>query len=178
MGCKQTKVLDDHDETATTEAESCFPAEVFCDKQTILENYQCPIMWGVLNNPVKGRCGHTFCYYCISTSFGIDGRKRCPVCRQDLGRLVKDNNLKNKIGKLSAKCPHPNCAWTGTLKKLQQHIIENCRHKKIKCGFCDAHFQLPEELAHHKSEDCRLRSLSHLNIRPVDLPDRLNVSCY
>ena len=75
-------------------------------------------MWGILNNPVRAECGHIFCQNCITTSINIDPRRRCPVCRQNIGKLRRDLKLNTTIEKQMVKCTHSECIWTGKLKSL------------------------------------------------------------
>ena len=157
MGCKHSRVFEDEDERVATHTGGCYPPEIFFENQCILEKYQCPIMWGVLNNPLRGKCGHVFCDHCINTTLKVDDRRRCPVCRQELGKLVKNIPLKKKIENLFARCPNVDCGWSGSLKGLQQHLKKSCN-----CN-CEKQPNLDNKIVDQNTEQCRLRSLQQIS---------------
>jgi tRNA A-37 threonylcarbamoyl transferase component Bud32 len=45
------------------------------------QNFQCPICWDVLCNPVVLSCAHRFCWACLSKT--SERMQSCPVCRKD-----------------------------------------------------------------------------------------------
>lgn len=63
-------------------------------------DFQCPICFGVLHNPVVLACTHRFCFNCIAKQ-GTSKRSECPVCRKPLeietGELEIDPTLDDFI---------------------------------------------------------------------------------
>ena len=158
MGCKQIKVRDDQAEPHIKNCNTCFPIEIFSNKECLVERYQCPIMWGVLNNPVRASCGHIYCSQCIQNSIAADSRRRCPVCRQDIGFLVKDNILQKAVSKLPANCIHSDCNWSGTLKGLEKHLKKTCKFKDLKCEYCTKVFLSMDDLTEHQTDRCESKT--------------------
>ena len=155
-------MLKNQQSILTKDNGSCLPASIFTQDEQTLQQYQCPIMWGVLHRPVKAECGHVFCSKCIATAIRMDARARCPVCRQNLGRLQKDEDMEKTIQSMSTRCPHQDCSWTGKLKSLKHHLKKGCKHGLHKCKTCGKKFEAVCQLAEHKTVECRVDMTSYI----------------
>lgn len=59
-------------------------------------DYLCPICFEVIDEAHITRCGHTFCYHCITKSLEVNGR--CPKCSFTLGQQdIFPNFLLNEL---------------------------------------------------------------------------------
>ena len=174
MGCKQGKTTQSGDRTVSINGGACLTAEIFeQNKDKVLEKYQCPIMWGVLNEPVRAQCGHIFCSGCINTALEVDSRRRCPVCRQDIVNLEHESKIKKEIEILKVKCVHDGCKWTGNYKKLAKHVKRGHKHKVLKCLRCTETFKSSKDLVNHKLQGCSLslsREILHTQSSLPKLP--------
>lgn len=185
MGCKQAKVLeDDYDQEHPTHTGACFVPEIFHDKGRVIEKYQCPIMWGVLNDPIRAACGHVFCSGCIQKTMKMDGRRRCPVCRQSLGLLKRDVTIKKEIAKLALKCIHEECSWKGTHKGLKKHLKKGCKFHSTTSLSSAESLQTSFAASKGKSEgpsffmkmETQLPAENHFNLNPFTSVNPLNLN--
>lgn len=175
MGCKQSRIVEEEEQNPFREPQQCHPPEIFRINQHTLDKFQCPIMWGVLNHPVKGNCGHIFCQKCIYSAFANDRRRRCPVCRQNLGKLEFDKKIHGEIEKLPVQCVHSECDWLGTLKQLETHLSQECKHEAPKCKLCAKTFENIIERDQHQKNQCPFRMITCIHCMCPIVATGLNV---
>ena len=94
----------------------------------------CGVCQAVMKAPASGRCGHAFCYYCVSTWLtmrrGCVHQPRpgtCPVCRAN---MVPDDlnpraELKATIDDLRVECPRDGCGREYTLRDWRVHMASD-----------------------------------------------------
>ncbi|GBM05356.1 E3 ubiquitin-protein ligase COP1 [Araneus ventricosus] len=69
-------------------------------------DYLCPICFEMISEAHMTKCGHTFCYDCISTS--LEYNKRCPKCNfviEGVSDIFPNFLLNELIAKQKNKCP-------------------------------------------------------------------------
>ena len=103
----------------------------FVHPTQISPHLKCSICSEVFSDPVRAKCGHTFCRNCIES--WIKNRNKaapCPFCRQSmtLKNLKKDLLATQIINDFEIFCPNRSCPWQGPLGNVSFHI-------NFKCGF-------------------------------------------
>jgi len=100
---------------------------------------ECPICYGLLKDPVNGRCGHVFCKSCINSYFENRNNIQCPICRKMLDKDQIFPNLiaRHLIGQCRITCPYAvsilntnglsddsscSCSWHGLIDDLKEHM--------------------------------------------------------
>ena len=115
-----------------------FDPDLFAEKY---EDHICAICLGILRNPVCTRCKHYFCESCFDC---IRDEKDCAQCPIDRNKLLPHDyymarSVQKEIdSKLILKCPwsSESCKWSGNLKRLVDHIEEECEYAFVKCREC------------------------------------------
>ena len=54
------------------------------EHQTLVSLLKCPICLEMMLNPVRTKCGHSYCRHCVETwlsEHGVRGRTQCPSCQ-------------------------------------------------------------------------------------------------
>ena len=54
------------------------------EHQNLVSLLKCPICLDMMINPVRTKCGHSFCHHCIDlwiTEKGVRGKVACPFCQ-------------------------------------------------------------------------------------------------
>lgn len=155
MGCKHPKRGTVEQARAVfQEQRMCYPSDIFVNKEYILNKYQCPIMWGVINGAVKAQCGHIFCNSCLQTATRVDERRLCPVCRQNIGEVKEDHGITEIIRQSQVKCVHTHCQWRGTAKSFYHHLKKECKYEACKCSSCGEAFASSHDLHQHIENKC------------------------
>ena len=84
------------------------------EHQTLVGLLKCPICLGMMINPVKTKCGHSFCKFCMEELL-----------------LTADNNDKGKKGNV----PCPSCQTPGVTKRSLEpdqvlaQVVQKVRYK-------------------------------------------------
>ena len=98
---------------------------------------KCSICKLLLENPQSlRRCGHTFCFGCISQSLTI--RTKCPECRDDVNELdvAPNHYLCRMVKSLQRKCAFHElgCKWSTTVTEVDAitNHERKCRYVKRK----------------------------------------------
>ena len=110
---------------------NCYPKEIFKAEPEILENFICPINFGILKNPIMDECGHSFCKNCI------EKKKECPISSKkiEISNLIKNSLISKMVNNLEIFCykKKNGCDFSGILENLENHIKNDCKFQKIKC---------------------------------------------
>ena len=132
---------------------------------------ECPICYGILQDPVNGRCGHVFCNICITTTFGNHTNAPCPICRKTLEKAQLFPNLiaRHFIGQCRVTCPYAisanksglseeSCTWHGIIDGLEEHM-KTCslrpQHVPINISPDSKFDRVPNPvISYHASSDC------------------------
>ncbi len=117
-----------------------FPEEV--DEELI-----CPFCNKVLQQPVSGGCGHTYCKECLD-KYIARKRDECPVCQSKLtteGATEPEENLVKKLAKLSLHCSHHKSGCQDVVEyfKLDEHLQKECLLRLLPCK----HKNCPDQIA-------------------------------
>ena len=104
------------------------------------EEFLCSICLGVFENPVHGRCGHTYCRTCI-IDWITNHENTCPLDRISLypEELVEAPlPLKNLINRLLIKCEYEceGCTHVCMISSYNIHHY-NCMFNPKSPMFCD-----------------------------------------
>jgi len=147
------------------------------------EELLCSICLGVLEDPVHGTCGHTFCKICINN--WLQSQNTCPMCKttQSRGDLVSVGiiNFKNLINRLKVKCDHQpsGCDVICQLSDLPDHL-KICQLRpdaEIKCDLgCDLKM-LRKTKEDHKCLEALKVALFKKDGQISDLTETLNDQC-
>jgi hypothetical protein len=97
------------------------------DPDNISEHLHCAMCMDVFDEPVCGRCGHSFCKSCYDD--WLRQHDTCPTCRAKVQRkhLHKDITAERFLNDLVVRCDHLGCAWDGSIEQLKSHVKE-CEH--------------------------------------------------
>ena len=106
---------------------ACFNPNLFSNEALQTQTrFRCALNNGVLNKPVKDKCGHAFCSICIEEY--IRENKCCPISKkpiESINELQEDLWAQERIMKFQITCHLPLCKWIGNLCDFfQKHIIE------------------------------------------------------
>jgi hypothetical protein len=85
----------------------------------------CPICEDIFDNPVRLRCGHTFCQLCIL--IWAQQKNDCPLCRKifQLQDIQPDLIGINMVNELEVYCINQGCPSRFKLSQLNEHLY-NC----------------------------------------------------
>lgn len=98
------------------------------------DEFKCSICCGVLEDPVRGNCGHVFCKICITTWLERPGNYRingsCPVDRSVMNRtdlISAAVNFRTMLSRLKITCDYKEygCTKLISLSDMKDHI-EKC----------------------------------------------------
>lgn len=97
----------------------------------------CSFCGGVLEVPVKGKCGHLFCKSCLQKAFSKH-KTECPSCEIDLTSSEPSEpseELVQKLGELSLHCEHRHsgCEAVVTYHALDGHMKKECPFRLVTC---------------------------------------------
>ncbi|GJJ72634.1 E3 ubiquitin-protein ligase RFWD2 [Entomortierella parvispora] len=70
--------------TSPASSQSLIPAHQLDRRSKLLSDYHCPICRSLMKESFISRCGHSFCYLCISQH--LTEKQDCPLCRSSLTR--------------------------------------------------------------------------------------------
>ena len=112
----------------------------FVDNQDNNDKILCKICMDVLVEPhLITCCGECACRRCFdhhwqTQSVRGDGKRRCPFCRVEVFRLIRNCDLEREINKLKVLCIHVTrgCLWSGRLQDGESHLNE-CEFCPIDC---------------------------------------------
>lgn len=65
-------------------ADSSLVQELAKEHQSLVSLLKCPICLDMMINPVRTKCGHSFCRHCMElwiTEKGVRGKVSCPSCQ-------------------------------------------------------------------------------------------------
>ena len=139
--------------------DNCIDAEIFKNKSDLTE-LQCPINFGILNEPVSlACCGNVFCKTCITE--WLEKKNLCPCCRKIIDFPIGQPIvlIKNTIKKQEVTCKNraKGCQWEGQFEKMIFHFESDCGYHEAVCDFCSS-IVLQKDLPDHKS-NCPLRPI-------------------
>uniref|UniRef100_A0A0G4F8U1 RING-type domain-containing protein n=1 Tax=Chromera velia CCMP2878 TaxID=1169474 RepID=A0A0G4F8U1_9ALVE len=130
------------------------------------ENALCPICKDYIEDAKEVNCKarHVFCGPCITKEYErrqTEGlAQKCPTCRGPFSTLeTSPPQLRNFIEEVEWKCLNheDGCGFTGTKKKLEKHLDEECPEQETKCPFQGCTQKMKRgPLAAHKV-DCKFR---------------------
>ena len=125
-----------------------------------LEELQCPVCQGILQDPVQTSCGHSFCSKCSPQQYRRHCHLECHVCRS-MCSVTEDPKEARRVKNLRVKCPNHDagCKWTGTLGDSLQHC-DQCQFEVIYCPNserdCDVRLQRGF-MQDHAERECEKR---------------------
>ena len=122
----------------------------------------CSFCRGVLEKPVRSKCGHVFCKPCLEAPL----LRECPVCDVELsssssgkqqGQPV-DEELVRKLGELSLHCSHQKegCEAVVTYHSLEEHMVVECKFRLVPCKHRNC-----KEFVPHASLDSHMEKCDH-----------------
>jgi len=102
----------------------------------------CSLMFGPKHDPkLFNPCKHLLCADCDKKV-----KDKCPICRSERrGPSSLQEELRNKIGLLNARCKGHGCFVEGKLCDLPKHE-SNCRYCQHCCQYCRGYF--PDGMEH------------------------------
>eukprot|EP00697_Spironema_sp_BW2_P010727 gnl/Spiro4/26085_TR13010_c0_g1_i1.p1 gnl/Spiro4/26085_TR13010_c0_g1~~gnl/Spiro4/26085_TR13010_c0_g1_i1.p1 ORF type:complete len:183 (+),score=7.65 gnl/Spiro4/26085_TR13010_c0_g1_i1:89-637(+) len=84
----------------------------------------CVICNEIFHEPHRAKCGHSFCYECIST--WLARSETCPTCRAPLrlNKLHRDLLVQNIVNELRVYCQfrREGCEWTDEYVRFPAHV--------------------------------------------------------
>jgi len=85
----------------------------------------CPICEDIFDNPVRLRCGHTFCQLCLLR--WAQQKNDCPLCRKifQMKDIQFDLIGLNMVNELEVYCINKGCPTQCKLSQLNEHLY-NC----------------------------------------------------
>ena len=100
----------------------------YVNPDEIDQDWECAICMDVMINPVKTKCGHSFCKHCIVRYLKNRYEKACPFCRREVA--IKDLKRNEELYKITEnlliRCPHSLCNWSGKFSDMLNHIKKDC----------------------------------------------------
>ena len=136
-------------------------------KGEVGQDLLCPFCSKVLQQPVVGGCGHTFCKECLE-KYLARKRVECPVCNAKLSKeeaTEPQEELVKQLEKLSLNCSHQKsgCEAVVDYFKLEEHLEKECplrlvpcRHKnctdQVSCRDLESHM----EKCDHRLVECKV----------------------
>ena len=108
-----------------------------------------------------GCCGKKICESCID--YVRKSSKPCPYCNQTISSML-DKELRSKVLDMAVYCSYKSrgCDWTGEMRRLQRHVMEDCKCTGDACRYrCGVYFlsSHEDERAEHETEECPKRPL-------------------
>lgn len=136
------------------------------------ESLVCPLCSKVLESPVRGRCGHTFCAPCLQTA-ARRGRD-CATCGGALGTGSVEGSdsveegLAQRLAGLSIRCTL-GCEAVMEYGRLPRHTREDCPRRPVACPHrgCEARCASSEldqhvETCDYRLVECKVSTQPHL----------------
>jgi len=110
---------------------------------------KCCICIGILEDPQRLQCGHSFCGHCVQQL----KQQICPVDRIPFlpKDISPDRNIKMVIEELDVFCTKKlkGCTWEGEYGQIISHLKNACNFQEINCPDCNE-LKLRPELESHK----------------------------
>ncbi|CAD8089006.1 unnamed protein product [Paramecium sonneborni] len=104
----------------------------FVNENSISKYLKCTICSAVFSEPIRLKCGHTFCKKCISQ--WLNEHSSCPECRSDAKQknFQIDRIAAGIISELDVYCSNKvyGCKWKGVLDRLAVHQ-KKCSAKTV-----------------------------------------------
>merc|ERR1719474_782789 len=136
--------------------------------EDIEADHICPICYGIVIEPRRignDQCPHYFCKWCIEqwyvppqkgavrSSSKDDMRQKCPMCRQDIVKLVADETIQRKM-----MIGIPTTIWQQTLeqklssfwRKFENDEFERRREAQIEQEQVESNFQNMSQQERHQ----------------------------
>lgn len=135
------------------------------------EDLICPFCNKVLQEPVAGKCGHTFCKECLD-KYLARRREECPVCQADLSKVTgAQEELVGKLEKLSLHCTNHESGCDAILDyyKLTEHLDTECILRSVSCRHKNCPNKVPQKDLEAHMEKCDYR-LVECKVCKVCLP--------
>jgi len=86
------------------------------------QELECPFHNGLLQDPVVGPCGHSFCSSCVSLRELSSGQLECPLCSEPIVSPLYSNSVATAmISKLQVRCRVHGCREIVPLGQLAVH---------------------------------------------------------
>ena len=137
---------------------NCYPQEIFLEPH-LIENFICPIDFGVCREPIIDTCGHTFGKICITNC--LKNSNKCPLTNKPYSYLKKfatNFGIKSFLAGLNIKCINNNmtCIWQGKLDELEKHLAHDCVDIKEDCPIEGCQEKIARgELLEHIENSCK-----------------------
>lgn len=117
-------------------------------EEDVNETLICPYCAKVLEKPVSGPCGHSFCGACVKKALS-KRRTDCPVCDKDLDKpeTIKEASLElvEQLEKLTIHCDHhkSGCESVMPYGELADHKANECAYRLTSCTHKGCKVQVP-----------------------------------
>ncbi|KAL5473992.1 hypothetical protein EMCRGX_G028562 [Ephydatia muelleri] len=119
----------------------------------------CAFCSKVLDEPVKGKCGHHFCSQCLQRAVAI--HSTCPRCKGDLTAETSPapEDLVEQLEKLNIRCTHSSmgCGSVVPMKCLREHVSSECQYREVVCVNRGCDFRCPQRDMEEHMEECVYR---------------------
>ena len=76
---------------------------------------------------------------------------------------LRDDEEKARHNAEPSKCRHPDCLFIDRRDRIDEHMLRDCRFRKMGCGNCGM-FMAAKDLEHHARKDCMLRTVPCSNV--------------
>jgi hypothetical protein len=111
----------------------CYPSIIF--DGTPAEDVMCGLCTLVTKNPHQCSEGDLFCQECVTE--WVREHNQCPTCACELTetRISNNETVDKMIKGMPCMCEwrEEGCAWTGTLRELDQHVEKDCVETFDRC---------------------------------------------
>ncbi|XP_019620311.1 PREDICTED: TNF receptor-associated factor 3-like isoform X2 [Branchiostoma belcheri] len=87
----------------------------------------CCVCYTILLTAVSMECAHSICASCAAW-LPIN---RCPLCRTDFDNVEVDEETRQRVGEVPAKCSP--CGFRGTVREVLQHKKADCTGQTVYC---------------------------------------------
>ena len=129
---------------------------------SLSKSLTCPVCLLVFRDPhLLSCCGANICESCIGEQVNAAGQL-CPLCKQSFTSIL-DKKEQKKVLNMKVRCSKKKngCEWVGELRRLEEHVKEDCEWALVQCRYqCGG--RIPRhQLAVHEVDECLHR--------PVDI---------
>lgn len=144
--------------------ECALPRTAFAEPPQVLDQFTCQICHDVASHPCDVRCGHVFCYGCLSE--WCKTKRSCPTCRASIDRVSVSELSTGMAKRLSLHCPN-GCATKhtfGNRRELIKHMYDCKETLKATAAKKDVALSALKALLARKDE-----AISALNADNADM---------
>lgn len=144
------------------------------DDNEAFTHFKCTLCCEFMSDPVgcsSESCSSRFCHKCLvraaleSTRGSTTTKPRCPTCRVEFSRMVRDERLtREMLHGPTVACRHEGCPQELKLNLLHSHE-SICSFEKVKCRYTS--FGCPwvgrrGDVIRHEANDCALEKVKFL----------------